>query len=205
MEGVDRVEGESGLQEGILEVAVEGSGGFVGDPIDLGADPGDQLPEAGRVIREPGCSPLGRGEGVQPGFRDVDSDGMLGHLLFSCACHASLDAHVSIQDVGKDGGDHTPVRPPTAKRPSVRTPSLLRTRSGSLRSPLRVRNSPGLPRDPDLQIKRPYPRMEQTSDPPFLPPGSARRGQPDVHGRALAWGGSLPSQQSLREGRLKPL
>ena len=99
-------------------------------------------------------------------------------VIFSspCACHASLDAHVSIQDVGKDGGDHTPVRPLTAKRPSVRPPSLLRTRSGSLRSPLRVRNSPGLPRDPDLQIKRPYPRMEQTSDPPFLPPGSALRG-----------------------------
>ena len=29
----------------------------------------------------------------------------------SCACHSSLHAHVSIQDVGKDGGDHTALRP----------------------------------------------------------------------------------------------
>ena len=75
LEGVDRVEGESGLQEGVLEVAVEGSGGFVRDPVDLGADPCDQLPEAGAVVREPGCSPLGRGEGVEPVLGDVDPDG----------------------------------------------------------------------------------------------------------------------------------
>ena len=119
---------------------------------------------------------------------DGDSDGMLGHLLFSCACHASLDAHVSIQDVGKEGGDHTPVRPLTAKRP----PSLFGTRSGSLRSPPRVRNSPGLPRDPDLQIKRPYPRMEQTSDPPFLPPRSARWGALFLHAPYSLRGRSRP-------------
>ena len=35
------------------------------------------------------------------------------------------------------------------------------------------------------------------SDPPFLPPGSASWGQGDVHCRALAWRGSLPSHQSL--------
>ena len=76
LEGADRVEGESGLQEGILEVSVEGSGGFVGDPVDLGTDPGDQLPEAGRVIGEPGCSPLGRGEDVEPVLGDVDPDAL---------------------------------------------------------------------------------------------------------------------------------
>ena len=58
----------------------------------------------------------------------MDPDGMLGHLPFSCACHASLDAHVSIQDVGKDGGDQTPVRPLTAKRPAVRPPSMFGAR-----------------------------------------------------------------------------
>ena len=78
LEGIDRVEGESGLQEGILEVAAEGSGGFVRDPVDLGADPGDQLPEAGPVIREPGCFPLGRGERVEPVLGDVDPDGCEG-------------------------------------------------------------------------------------------------------------------------------
>ena len=34
-----------------------------------------------------------------------------GIFSFSCACLASLHAHVSIQDVGKDGGDQTHVRP----------------------------------------------------------------------------------------------
>ena len=37
--------------------------------------------------------------------------------------------------------------------------------SGSLRSPPREPNSLGLPRDPDLQIRRTYPKMEKTSDP----------------------------------------
>ena len=120
LEGVDRVEGEPGLQEGILEVAVEGSGGFVGDPVDLGVDPGDQLPESGRIVRESGRSPLEPGVGVELVLGDVDPDGVKdAHLPFSCACHASLDAHVSIRDVGKDGGDHTPVRPLAAKRPAV--------------------------------------------------------------------------------------
>ena len=84
LEGVDRIEGESGLQEGILEVAVEGSGGFVRDPVDPGADPGDQLTEAGLVVREPGCSLLGCGEGVEPVLGDVDPDGAKDavHLFF---------------------------------------------------------------------------------------------------------------------------
>ena len=171
LEGIDRVEGKPGPQEGILEVAVEGSGGFVRDPVDFGADPGDQLAEAGRAIREPGCSPLGRGEGVEPVLGDCRSrwcEGCCSSVLpFSCACHASLDAHVSIQDVGKDDGDQTPnTAPLRPSDPAVRPPSLLGARSGSLRSPPREPNSPGLPRDPDLQIKRTYPRIEKTSDPP---------------------------------------
>ena len=44
-----------------------------------------------------------------------------------------------------------PLRP---SDPSIRPPSLLSARSGSLRSPLRALNSPGLPRDPVMQIKR---------------------------------------------------
>ena len=44
-------------------------------PVDTGADPGDQLPEANRVIREPGGSPLGLGEDVEPILGDVDPDG----------------------------------------------------------------------------------------------------------------------------------
>ena len=84
LEGVDRIQGESGLQEGVLDVAVEGSGGFVRDPTDPRADPGDQLAEAGAVVREPGCSPLGRGEGVEPVLGDVDPDGAkdAAHLFF---------------------------------------------------------------------------------------------------------------------------
>ena len=44
-----------------------------------------------------------------------------------------------------------PLRPASL---SIRPPSLLSARSGSLRSPLRALNSPGLPRDPVVQIKR---------------------------------------------------
>ena len=43
----------------------------------------------------------------------------------SCACLASLHAHVSIQDVGKDGGDQTPLRPlfgQAARGPTTATP-----------------------------------------------------------------------------------
>ena len=139
----------------------KGPVGFVGDPVDLGVDPGDQLPESGRIVRESGRSPLEPGVGVEPVLGDADPDGVKdAHLPFSCACHASLDAHVSIQDVGKDGGDHTPVRPLTAKRPAVRPPSLFGARSGSLRSPPWVPNSLGLPGDPNLQTKRTYLRMQ---------------------------------------------
>ncbi len=44
-----------------------------------------------------------------------------------------------------------PLRPASL---SIRPPSLLSARSGSLRLPLRALNSPGLPRDPVVQIKR---------------------------------------------------
>ena len=83
--------------------------------------PGDQLPEAGAVVGEPERSPLGGGEGVEPVLGDVDPGGSedAAHVFFpfSCACHASLNARVSIQDIGKDGGDHTEPRPLTACQP----------------------------------------------------------------------------------------
>ena len=44
-------------------------------------------------------------------FRDVNTYRRIWHLSCSCACHSSLHAHVSIQDVGKAGGDHTALRP----------------------------------------------------------------------------------------------
>ena len=84
LEGVDRVQGEPGLQEGVLEVAVEGSGGLVRDPVDPTADPSDQLVEAGAVVGEPACSPLAGGEGVEPVLGDVDPDGAedFAHVFF---------------------------------------------------------------------------------------------------------------------------
>jgi len=47
--------------------------------------------------------------------------------------------------------NHGPLRPASL---SIRPPSLLSARSGSLRSPPRALNSPGLPRDPVMQITR---------------------------------------------------
>ena len=40
----------------------------------------------------------GQLEGVQVSLGDIHSYGMISHLFFSCACNASLAAHVSIQD-----------------------------------------------------------------------------------------------------------
>ena len=54
---------------------------------------------------------------------------------------------------------------------SIRPPSMLSARSGSLRSPLRALNSSGLPRDPVMQIKRGSPRLEETSDDRRCPRG----------------------------------
>ena len=132
---IDRVQRKSGLLQGILEVAMVGPGGLVGDAPGPWADPGDQLPESGRVVRE-SCRPALRCDvGVEVGFRDVDPDGMVGHLPFSCACRASHDAHVSIQDVGKDGGDQTHIRPLAAKPETVRPPPPFGAPLGGVEGP----------------------------------------------------------------------
>ncbi len=133
---IDRVERKSGLQQHLLEVAVPGPAGLVGDAPNPGADPGDQFPEPGRVVREAGRpAPGGRVfVGVEPGFRDVDPDGMVGHLPFSRACHASLDARVSIRDVGKDGGGQTARRPLMAKPVTVRPPPPFGAPAGARRA-----------------------------------------------------------------------
>ena len=121
LEGVDRIEGESGLQEGVLEVAVEGSGGFVRDPVDSGADPCDQLSEAVPLVRKPGCSPLGRCVNVEPLLGDVDPDGAEddAHLLFPSpvlVMRASMLVY-PFRTEGRTVATKTPMRPLTAMRP----------------------------------------------------------------------------------------
>ena len=91
-----------------------------------------------------------------------------------------------------------PLRPATSR--SDHRP-LSSARSSSLRSLPRAHNSPGLPRDPVLQIKPAYPRMEETSDPPLWMPGvaSGRIGMGHTHAGLRS--GSLPSNRSFA-GRL---
>ena len=80
-------------------------------------------------FREPRGLVGGNHVHVEMRLRDINTDGRIGHLSCSCACYSSLHAHVSIQDVGKDGGDHTALRPVDGPR---RTRSDHRLPGGAL-------------------------------------------------------------------------
>ena len=138
---------------------------------------------------------LGRGEGFEPVLGDVDPDGAkdAAHVFFPSpvlVVRASM-LEYPFRTLGRTVATklpYGPLRPATSR--SDHRP-LLSARSSSLRSLPRALNSPGLPRDPVLQIKRTYPRMEETSDPPVSEPG-AGVGQACVHTPAPAPpGGSL--------------
>ena len=96
--GIDLGHRQLGFEKGQLKVTMVGSGGFIGHTLDGLADPGDQFPKARCVVGELGGLLPGQLEGVQVSLGDIHSYGMISHLFFSCACNASLAAHVSIQD-----------------------------------------------------------------------------------------------------------
>ena len=108
---VDTHQRQPGLEQRFLEGAVPPAGRLVGDGANRHFDPRDQRRESRRVIGDPRGLAGGTHVHVEMRVRDVNTDGRIGHLSCSCACHSSLHAHVSIQDVGKDGGDHTARRP----------------------------------------------------------------------------------------------
>ncbi len=184
---------------------MEGSGGFVRDPVDPGADPSDQLPEAGPVVREPGCSPLGRREGVEPVLGDVDPDGATAgaHVFFPfpvLVVRASMLMYpFRTWERRWRPNSRTAL---AASDPTARPPSVLDARSGSLRSPLRASSTPGHPRDPDLQIKQGSPRMEETSDPAVRGPATGSGPGAFAHPDPALSGRSLTSNPS-REGVLR--
>ena len=120
---------QPGLEQRFLEGAVPPAGRLVGDGANRHFDPRDQRRESRRVIGDPRGLAGGTHVHVEMRVRDVNTDGRIGHLSCSCACHSSLHAHVSIQDVGKDGGDHTARRPLDGPR---RTRSDQRLPGGAL-------------------------------------------------------------------------
>ena len=121
--------------------------GLVHYAADARADPRRQRFEPARVVGEmrgPHRRQLVR---VQARLRDVNANRDCGYdptcFPFSCACHASLDAHLSIQDGGKDGGDHTASRPRRkASLSTVRpppSPALRSAGGGTIQSDQPVR------------------------------------------------------------------
>ena len=101
----------------------------------------------------------------------------LGIFPASCACHSSLHAHVSIQDVGKDGGDHTALRPLDGPR---RTRSDHRLPGGALpEAPpglghLKAHSSPIVTRQAKAAVRCPRVRADRSpADRAAVPPASA--------------------------------
>ena len=95
----------------VFEGTVPPSGRLVRDAANRQLDPREQRLESRRVVGEPRGLAGGNHVNVEMRLRDVNAYGRIGYLSCSCACHSSLHAHVSIQDVGKDGGDQTALRP----------------------------------------------------------------------------------------------
>ena len=158
LEGVDRVEGEAGLQERLLKVSVDGAGGLIRDPVDSGADPGDQLAEASPVVREPGCPSRGCGEGVEPVLGDVDPDGaedaVHGFFPFPVLVVRASMLEYPFRTEEETVATRTPSRPLTAMRPSDPTTAPAERPGDERSEPEPTLNSPGFPAIPTRKSSR---------------------------------------------------
>ena len=184
---VDTHQRQPGLEQRFLEGAVPPAGRLVGDGANRHLDPRDQRLESRRVIGEPRGLAGGNHVHVEMRLRDVNTDGRIGHLSCSCACHSSLHAHVSIQDVGKDGGDHTALRPldgPRRTRADHRLPRRRFARGAAGLGHLKAHSSPIVNRQAKAAVRGPRVRADRSpADRAAVPPASAplRRNRAVAH------------------------
>ena len=126
LQGIGSRQRQPRLQERLLEGAVPRSGGLVHDRANRLVDPRDQRVESRRVIGESRGLAGGSHVGVEMRLRNVNAYyGRIWHLFLLLCLFSSPHARVSIQAVGKDGGDQTPFRPlfgPAARGPTTATP-----------------------------------------------------------------------------------